>query len=281
MDESAWWGQFSVSSGQTLFWHVGGLRLWIQRGEREWRVATEREVDLATLLSRSIPDLAASEAGDEPPLVVARPEASIPPHGAFQRFAMTATTDELQVIPACADRPVVVGPRKPLRLVSKQEVTLFVSAPLWFRVAVGPRAALLMEEPIVRPSDTWLGPPGGDGELCYWSQSDAALEAGELPVLAHRVCCAVRVINRAETPLPLDRLRLPMPHLSLYAAVDGRLWTEAVVIEREVDGEMASVRLEDAPPASVRPARLLCESRQRGIRGFLTRTFGGVLRARG
>jgi len=253
--------------------------LWVRRGEREWCVATDRRIDLSNVLSRA--PAQPHEPSPDDAVIVAAPADPPPETATMRHFAFAQTTDELHLVPSLADRTVVVGPRQRMSVVPQQEVTVYVTSPLWFRAVVGAKRSLLVEEPIVRPSDTWLGPPGGDGELCYWSQTDAILEIEALPEFPHRVHSAVRVVNRAGTPMALDRLRLPMPHMSLFAAADHRLWTEVVVLEREEDGEMTTVRLEDTPPPPFHSAVLVCEPQQRGFRRFLTSTIGGVLRSRG
>ena len=54
---------------------------------------------------------------------------------------------------------------------------------------------------------------------------------------------AVRIKNRAKSMLALERMQVPVTHLALYRASEGRLWTQDVVFERESDDDFVALRL--------------------------------------
>ena len=93
----------------------------------------------------------------------------------------------------------------------------------------------------------------------------------------HRAVSVVRIRNNGESELALDRIRLPSPYLSLFASPDGQLWTEAVTLEREEDGQRATVDLARSPPAEIGHTELIAGPRERMEKGLLMRTFGGFL----
>jgi hypothetical protein len=86
------------------------------------------------------------------------------------------------------------------------------------------------------------------------------------------------VSNRAQTPLSVERLKLPLPNMSLFETADGQLWTETVTLHREQDGELAPLELGQTPPSHVEGASLLAGPREEPVRGSLIRAFGGVFR---
>ncbi len=105
---------------------------------------------------------------------------------------------------------------------------------------VGKGAGVLVRDvPIVRPSDTWFGPMIGEGELCYAARTSCRLDPSRIQVRPFRATTAVTLRNEMETNLTIDRLKLPVQELALYAAEDGRLWTQDAVLTREEGEEFA------------------------------------------
>ena len=94
-----------------------------------------------------------------------------------------------------------------------------------------------------RPSDTWFGPSTLEGELCYESKTAVRFNLDNVPRRPHRAISVVRIRNRTDTQLSLERLKIPLPNLSLFGTEDGQLWTESITLERDEDGENATVKL--------------------------------------
>jgi hypothetical protein len=192
-----------------------------------------------------------------------------------KRFGFRKASGQLELRPALADRPVVVNPEIPFALPAGEETSLYVSVSLWLQIHTGNPASLLLEEPVFRPSDTWFGPSTMEGELCYAGRTGARLNLENLTVRPQRAICAVRIRNRAATLLPLQRLKLPAPNLSLFTSAEGHLWTEALTLDRDQDGELASLRLGKGPPREARDPVHVNGPRARIERGLLVRTFAG------
>ena len=121
---------------------------------------------------------------------------------------------EIALTPALADRPVVARPEKPFCLPAGAEAVVYVSSPLWVVLSTA-QDLKLAEIPIVRPSDTWLGPSTREGELCYASRTFLRLSLDNLPRRPHRATSMVRILNHADTALPLRALKLPAPPIWL------------------------------------------------------------------
>lgn len=223
-----WWGEFIFAENTMGRWHVGPLVLWVQRLAREWRIAW-----------RAGEELMQPRASVELGLPVSLPEPDMHVH----RFSFRETGKPLRLVPALADRPVVVRPEMPLHIPSGEEITLFVSTTLWVRVFVGHVAEPLVEMPTLRPSDTWFGVNTREGELCYASRTLAQLRMEDLVPRPHRAITPVHIHNHAAGPLQVDRLSVPVPLLELHATPQGHFWTQPVILERRAHGDDAGLRL--------------------------------------
>jgi hypothetical protein len=171
---------------------------------------------------------------------------------------------------------VVSLPRLPIRLLPECEATLNVGSPVWVRVEVGKPAVTLRELPSQRLSDTWFGGSTREGELCYATETRARLLAENLPVLSRSAVTAVRIRNRAPSPLSVERLKLPVPLLSLYCDRLGRLWTEEVTLTRNEESEMASLDIGQGPPDAAIGAELLTPPRSATEPNLWIRAFSGL-----
>lgn len=252
-----WWGEFEVQPGHTRRWRVGPMTLWIHHSALEWRLAIESGDEHPT------------EAGG---LTDAEPQ----PGASFQRFGMRPGSSTVLVQPALADRALVVKTEHPFHIPAGEEATLFVSSPLWVVVSAAGLDVPLYEFPIVRPSDTWFGPNSLTGELCYASTTSARLQLDNLPRRPHRAISAVRIRNRAKSKLAIDKLLLPLTHLSLFASEKGQLWTEALTFKREEESDQAIVELDRSPTHTREPTELVAPPRQRASKGFLLEAFGSL-----
>jgi hypothetical protein len=207
-------------------------------------------------------------------------EDEVPEGAEATRHGFRKEGAELRLSPALPDRPMVVASEIPFFLLPGEEVTLYVGIPLWTRIEAGAAPKLLLDEPIFRPSDTWFGPSTRVGDLCYATRTRALQDLPRLIIRPQRAVCVLTVRNRGQDPLPLQRLRLPMAPLSVYAGGDGRLWTEALTLERQTEDDMASATLGSGPPPASGGARHVGGPRQAAAPGTLVRAFAGLFGAK-
>ena len=208
-------------------WRIGPLELWIQRLEGEWRIASEQGDDpLDDALEREVPCVIDGVLDRE----------------STERYASNSKTEVIRLAAALADRSVVTRSDKPLHVPPGEEISVFVSSPLWVRIEAGEPGKLLRELPVFRPSDTWFGPNTREGELCYASRTHHRLRLEQIPARPHRAVTSVLVRNRASGMLSLDRMQVPVMHLSLYRSQEGHLWTDDVVFERRGEDDFAELR---------------------------------------
>ncbi len=259
---SIWWGSFTLKQEQSKQWNIGPLRLIVRRMSTEWQIAFERKDDHDNNTTIELIE-------DTNELPESLSENS--------RYVFHDSTEPLLVTPLLPDRPVISRPSTPFNLTAGEEVTLYVSLPLWLELAIDSRPKKILKIiAIQRPSDTWFGPSTLEGELCYASTTHCRLNLDEIPQRPHRAITPVLIRNMADTNLSLERLNLPAPLLPLYAAVDGQLWTPQVTLIREKDGDVAELKIDNQPPKEAEMAQLLSESRNKAGNGSLIRAFNAV-----
>lgn len=176
------------------------------------------------------------------------------------RFLLRSGNLPIRLSPLLADRPVVTRPLTSTELLPGENATLLVSTVLWARIEIGTQT--LAELPTLRPSDTWFGPNTREGELCYASQTRARLHMNNVQVSAFRAVTPVSIRNDGEDNLKLERINVPVPHLTLYC--DGtRFWTSALSVVREENLATAKLQIEASPP----PHAITVAPPRRPIRG--------------
>ena len=263
VEAGRWWGSWRLGDGDAGFWRIGPLSLWVRRRAREWRLAWRHGGDTA----------------DAPEPVEVRcplPEEELPAGLEIARFAAQATTPELRLVPGLADRPVVARPEAPFHLLGGERVTFYVATPTWAHLRLAgdrPLAAV----PTQRLNETWLGPSTLVGEVCYASRTKARLDLEDLPRSPHLAFTRVTVHNRPQDPLLLERVSLPAPSLGLWWHPGRGLWTQAVAVDRDDDGTLATMRLGAGPPDEVHGAELVAGPARPETRPALVRALGALL----
>jgi len=269
--DEPWWGTFHLANDEMGRWQIGPRTLWLYHTAHEWRVLTRSGAD--SLQASSHVDAPLDEKardavlqGDEPDEV--------------HRYSFRETTPAITLHPALADRPVVIRPEDPLSVPAGQEVTLYVSTPLWIRIHPGAEAPVtgksMHELPSHRPSDTWFGTSTRSGELCYAARTAGRLRLDDVPLRHHRAVTPLRVRNDATDALPVERVQLPAQHLALYHAADGFLWTQGVTMRRPRTDEGAQVEVADGPPAEVDSPTRIAEPRETSRGGMVVNTFRAI-----
>jgi hypothetical protein len=227
-----WWGRFDVPMNRSFGWRIGPLRLIVGRRPYEWQAWWWREAD-----DDPGPTELARDLGDPTPA----------PGAQSVRSAFGRTVDPLHLVPALADRPVVVTPESSFQILPGEEVRAFVTVPLWVRALVGEPGLPVGEVPVQRPPDTWFGRDTMEGELCYAGRTSLGLQVEALRLPVQRAITPVRMRNQGKDPLVVHRVRLPVGQLSLHVDAAGQLWTPEVSLVRE-ESDLARVRVGSAPP---------------------------------
>ncbi len=210
-----WWGEYDLPMGETRRWCIGSTTLLVQRRAKEWRLGWACDEDHLSMR-----------------LDIDEPESESEPFS-MKQVARVVEPDEgarLALRPALADRPVIIRPEHPLKLMGGDRVWLYVSIPVWIVVATATRT--LVEIPGFRLSDTWFGTSTREGELCYASKVFGRLTEGEVLGRPHRAQTALDLYNEGSKPLLIERIKLPVALLGLWTNQSGRLWTDDVLLSK-------------------------------------------------
>jgi len=259
-----WWGTFEVGEEEAGRWDIGPTTLWLRRTAHEWRVLYR-----STGASLEAESAVTLPLGDDAWAAVEADATNGDLSG--QRHSFRSAPASVTLHPLPADRPVVVRPESPLSVPAGEAVTLYVSTPLWVQVEVA--AQTLQEVPSHRPSDTWFGPSTREGELCYAARTSGRLRIDDVPLRMHRAVTPLHVHNRATDGLPLERVQVPAPHLTVYASDTQGLWTDAVTVTRRASGDPSSVEIDAGPPAPVEAAQQVHGPRETTRKGLVVTTF--------
>lgn len=257
-----WWGQFEIPIHSSAQWQIESLSFAIHHLEKEWQISYQRE-DLVEALFHKV-HFASAEVDESQ-------------YSSATRHVFKKSSSLLELRPQLADRTVVTRPVTPISLAPGEEITLYISTPLWVQFEIaGKRDSMMDEFPINRPSDTWFGRSTREGELCYASQTTGRVNLDKLQVRPSRAITPLNVINHAEDKLLLERVALPVPLLSLYGTAEGLLWTQPATLIREDDGGLAELKLGKDAPKEARDAFRVNHPRQQPVKGMLVRAFSSI-----
>ena len=262
-----WWGDFSLKENQCARWELGPTTVWLSSQASEWRVAywtTKGEYPKTAKVT-----LSASERSMESAIDKNDKLANV------SRYIFKKSATQLNVKPLLADRAVIVRPETPFFVFPKEEITLYIASPAWIRFEAGVLKKTLIEIPSLRPSDTWFGPSTLLGELCYSLRTLARLQFEPLTDIAYRIITPVRVRNRADDILELDRFQVLVKYLPIYES-NGVLWTPTVTIEREKSGGLAAMQIAKDAPKEATKANLVQQPREKPHSNLIFRAFGGL-----
>lgn len=258
--ERVWWGEYRIPPGKSGRFRIGPMTLVVSRLVNELRVSrctsgapSDTEVDID----------------------VPSDDDDMGTNAAVTRYGLVDEDEMVLIEPVMPDRSVVTRPEEPLIVPAEESVNVYVGSPLWIRVSAGEPRRALGDFPASPPQLTWWGPNTMVGEMCYATRTYGRLRLEEAKPGPHRVLTAARVVNRASTPLVIERLNLPVRTLSIYSENGStRLWTEAVTLDRGEGEELAELTVGTDPGADVDDAELVTPPRAAHAGNYLFRAFG-------
>ena len=258
-----WWGPVVLQRDGARMFRIGPFELWLERHSGQWTAHHRSGKDPRDERLEIDRDCEDDDVG------------GVPESGcSVVHFALPSEAQGLSLQPLLADRSVVLTPARPMILPAGGTATLFAASPLWLGLNSLPDQRLLMELPLLRPSDTWFGDTN-DGELCYASRLLAAREISELLRLPHRAITPLHITNARSEPMFVERINVPVRSLSLFQSADGQLWTEPVRMTSERGSPLATVTRSGAAPAEAGIATRVAEPRDPSGMRFSARVFFG------
>lgn len=253
-----WWAEYEFSLDETRSLHLGPLQLWLQRQADEWRTYTVRGKDPFA-----------------PNFVALAPDAiaEIPSDATCRRFAFGQSPERIRLAPKMPDRPMVVRPDALLSVPPGATIELFVTHPLWLELVFGHPPVARESIAVFQSTESWFGPSAAEGELCYASRSSLQTEFTQLVLRPHRVISKLRIHNRGDSSLDIERIKIPLGHLSIFADENALLWTETVSLVRGDTNELTSMRILEGPPEQAKNAERLCVPELRSDTNLMERAI--------
>jgi hypothetical protein len=257
--QSAFWSELTIPHRRAVRIRLGPLVVTVARLDNEWRITRE-----AVGGSDSEVSIQENVAIEEPT-----------PNANVTRYATASKTERFRIVPVLPDRSVLTRPERPISILPRTEVRLYVGSPLWIRLLHG-ADDLLGDLPATPPKEAWVGSSTLNGELCYATRTYGRLHLEDVTLRPHRVMTSVTIHNGADHPFVCDHVSLPVRRLSVFASSEGRLWTEPISLERSANEEFAKLDVSSGPPEAARGATLLSGPRESGQRGGRFRAFGAL-----
>lgn len=250
----------SMPAGWGL-WQPGehGPRVWAMDDCRLW---AHRQGTMLRLGSRTLAGPAADPDPESPP-----------PDLAWLTVMPGGPSRDLELRPALPDLPLVARCPGTLDLPAGAELRLALHLPLRVQVRPAGDGAPWLEVPLRQLRRTWAGTPRS-GELCYTLDRGADPGSGAVPARPGLALCPVRLCNRGDGTLRLDRILVPALSLSLYATVE-RLCTDELVMHLSADG-LGTQETGGTAPAEAPGALRVAEPQQTLAGGLLGRTLVGL-----
>ncbi len=190
----------------------------------------------------------------------------------WSRWALKPTFQTILFSPIFPDRSVVAKPESPFRLTPGVQTKIYVRVPIWIQIYLAGKEPILIEElPTVVLSNTWFG-GFTDGELCYWISTNAFRHVEPDPDRLNSAVCPIRITNKSEDELLVEKLRLPVEGLSLYLQ-EGQLWANETTVSFRGQKEESQIDVVRKPPKEAENAKLAAQSRTPVKRGLRAKTF--------
>jgi hypothetical protein len=244
---------------ERALFRLGQLELLVARSDHGWSVGWRHAPDDAS-----------------PWMSVERPSAveQLGEGASVRSFTFSHSLGPLELRPMLADRAYVVRPVHELVVAPKDLVQLYVTTALWVSLRVGEGELPLLELPCVQLKETWFGANTIDGERCYAGRLPLCHVATGCAGMPHRAVTPLTIRNRAAEPLPIERLRLPVPRLPLHRARDGAFWTSRVSVVRKDGADEVDVEVFPSAPDEAGQAKLIAPARDAGAGNVVSRALG-------
>jgi hypothetical protein len=169
---------------------------------------------------------------------------------------------------------VVARPSEPFYVTGSEEVRLYLSTPVWIRIeALKPRT-ILSEVPTLQMSDTWFGPSTLEGELCYAIRTRARGRIEDMPKRTSRAITPVTIRSQSVEPVLVERVRVPLEALALYAAGNDMLWSQEVRFELDETGTRIKFEVQRGAPREAGETTKLSKPRSPGTGLTVVRAIG-------
>lgn len=252
--ESGIWVPVDFSNGTSRYWEFGNLRLWVRKAGREWQTCS----DYADTIT------------DTP---VFGDMVDEPVEGGWNRY-ISGNESLLQMQPVLPDRPVIVRPEEPLKILSGAGAELYLYLPVWLEAGslVEKDRRPLAEFPGERLSSSWFGDMKS-GELCYSFREYLRPRPFSPAGVPWFAVCPLTIKNASQTTLDFQRFCLRCVHLTLYTGRDN-LYTNEIQVRFSGEDQVSQVVFSSKPPDAGEPVQVIAKPRTPYSSNILKKSFG-------
>jgi hypothetical protein len=234
-NKSSIWGVTQLKTNLWYYVCFGNLELWLKKDESgELLIGTRRNKEIKELKTELYPlQSGGFDASDE----------TIE----WDLYA-GGTSNDLTMLPAMPDRPVVLKPHINRHILSGSKTQLLFFVPVWIQLYSGSddRGNLLCQLPTDILSSTWFGEMQS-GELCYALERDLLDKRPAVAVSPYSAVCTLNIQNESQSLLDFQRMAVHLEYLSLYS--DGRsLYTNEVFVRFNGVDKISQVKYSSRGP---------------------------------
>lgn len=253
MDEQIW-GNISIEDGQTCYFSLGDLHLWIQYRDEEIWIAHGFEDEFTAEIS-----------SDKPP-----------EDYSWSRWAHKVGSGELKISPVFPDKPLVIHSEYKLAVSPNTSIQIFTRIPVWVRISLSQNDYRLTELPTVKLSRTWFG-SFIEGELCYHATTKARRDLSKVDKKQYLVTCPISITNKSETELDFESFCFRVERLSIFEH-DQECWSDETQIIFQGGDLSSEIIMTGKLPDGISRKKLLSKPRKRIEKSLATRTFRRFLK---
>jgi len=250
---NGYWSQIDFSDGATRYWEFGRLRLWIRKQGNEWQTVSD-------FISKEAEQPCMAETVDDPADVE------------WNRF-VSGSEAVLELLPVLPDRPIIVRPASPFRILSGSSASLYLYVPVWIQIGVFSknRRRIITEFPSELLSSSWFGDMK-TGELCY-SFKEHLLPQPVVPSENEWFAvCPLKIKNASQSILEFQRFCLRCVHLSMFTGPKG-LFTNEIQVSFSGEDQLSQVVFSSKPPEVETPLEIITKPRIPYSSNILKKSF--------
>lgn len=190
----------------------------------------------------------------------------------WSRWALPKEETRFSLRPSFPNRPVVVKPEYPFKIVTNAKVRVYTRIPVFIKVVLADKPDFVVTEiPTVNLSNTWFG-LHTEGELCYWVHTSARRVIEPDIMQTWMAVCPIEITNKQDEPLDFDKLCLRVEHLSIYKANE-YLWADETLIIHQGREKYSDIEMKGILPAEAKGGTLITKPRVPIKKNFAVRSF--------
>ncbi|MEX1136414.1 MAG: hypothetical protein WEB89_05900 [Balneolales bacterium] len=190
----------------------------------------------------------------------------------WSRWALPGNETQFSLKPSFPDRPVVVKPEYPFKIITGAKVRIYTRIPVFIKVVIAGKPDFVITEiPSVALLKTWFG-LHTEGELCYGVNTSARRVMGPEAMQPWMAVCPIEIINNQDGPLDFDNLCLRVEYLSIYKA-DNHLWADETRIIHQGREKYSDIEMKGKLPTEAKGGKLITKPRAPIKKNFAARSF--------